>query len=167
MDLPKPPSCLLLTDTDNVTHSLNDDYQVPSSTSFYKPTELFEALPSNCHAQWWSDEMSFSSPAEVEICLGNPDWVLRLSPEHPLNFHTIWLWLFNPTWQQYLKVSGHVSELSLCYKERHHWRGERETLSSVCECAWQSEETSINIQFWMDYLDISLDSNTDLETKHS
>ena len=66
-----------------------------------------------------------------------------------------------------MKVSRQVSELTLSCKESHQRIGVGETLSTVGECAWQSEEASINIQFWMDYLDISLEGNTDLETKHS
>lgn len=167
-DVPKPFSCFLPTDTDNVTHSLTGHHQVPSSTSFCKATELSEVLPSpvipsDGQERWarlplWRWRSGWGALTV---------WGLCLSPQYPLNFHTIHLWLSKTTWQQDTRAGRQVSELTLSCRGRHHRTGERETLSSVWECAWQTEETTINIQFWMDYLDISLEGNTDLETKHS
>lgn len=146
--LPKPFFCLLLTGTDYVTHSLTGDHQVPSSISFCKPTEMFEVLPSTVIPSDGQVRWAFLPLQRWRSGQGALNvWGLHLSPQCPLNFHTIQLWLSNTTWQWYIKVSRQISELTLSCRERHHWTGERETLSSVWECAWQTEETSTNIQF--------------------
>lgn len=124
-DLPKPFFCLLLTCTDDVTHSLTGEHQVPSSTSFCKPRELFEVLPSTVirsdgQERWARLPLQRWRSGQGAL----PVWGLCLSPEYPSNFHTIiQLWLPNTAWQWYMKKSSQVSELTLNWDNTEQEKG--------------------------------------------
>lgn len=86
------------------------------------------------------------------------------SPECPLDIHSTQLWLPQHSSGAGKWAGRFLSSLLAVDKdtsEQEKWR-----CNPVHVCSWQTEETPTSIEFWVDYPDISLDSNTGLETKH-
>lgn len=138
--------------------SLTGDPQAPSSTSFLSSLSIwhFLQLPNPALARW----------AEHQFLCTTEDLTKRadcLSPECPLDTHSTQLWLSQHSSGTGKWAGMFLSSLLAVGKdisEQKKWR-----CNLVHVFSWQTEETPTSIEFWMDYPDISLDSNTGLENQ--
>lgn len=152
------PQAFLLSfiDSDNVSPSLTGDHQsFPYLPHFGSSLSIWHfpsaAKPSPGQVSW----------APVPLHCWSPD---KESPECPLDIDSTQLWLPQHSSGAGKWAGRFLSSLLAVDKdtsEQEKWR-----CNPVHVCSWQTEETPTSIEFWVDYPDISLDSNTGLETKH-